>query len=265
MRSGGNGSSRRRPRREGRERTDLDQAGAAGQRPARAAGDRPGRVARVARAGWASCRPEALGARQEAGQEPMRQLDVVVDHDHPGGVAGAARLEQGVQVLELARAPKALEDRLARAARARARRAPRARPHGGRRAPHLRDRARHRAAWSARIDPRQHETARRRRRGRAQPRGQAGATPPPRRRGRAAARAVRAAGPSTIPLWPESTSSGSNGPAHQLTGPRSGDTRPRSVRSAGSRSAPVAEDVEHTAGQHAQLAQDAGASPRCST
>ena len=54
---------------------------------------------------------EPLRHEQQAVEEPARQLDVVVHHHDPVGVNGWCRIEQRVQVLELA-APQARFDRL---------------------------------------------------------------------------------------------------------------------------------------------------------
>ena len=226
--------------------------------------DGPGRMARVraARAGRARS-PKRSRDEQEPVEEAVRQLDVVVDRDHPvARRAGGALSSNAFRFSNFPWPRRPSSTRLGARARRRARRARRARSRPG--APARRSSATARAIERAVVGGVDAEHADRAAspdraaaaRAAAVRGGATSAASSPRSRTRARSRARR---PVTIPLWPESTARGrrraapiSLAPAYCAQPPRGVCGQQHPVAAA------VAEDVEHAAGEHTQLAREAG-------
>src|SRR4029450_12267778 len=98
--------------REGCQGADLDHPGGARDRPPVAAEHGPGGVTGMRGGRLCELQSEALADDQEAVQESTWQLDVVVDHDQPAGVAARRERQHLVEVLELPPAAKAADARV---------------------------------------------------------------------------------------------------------------------------------------------------------
>ena len=94
---------------------DLDEAGDTDQRRGPPPRDLPGRMAAQRLRRLRQIEPERLADAEEAVEKRVREPDVVVDDDRPVGIGARSRLQQPVQVLELA-AGEAVRRRCARAA-----------------------------------------------------------------------------------------------------------------------------------------------------